>query len=474
MKINNIDIEKHINIIKEQLEVDATISPALKMAIEMLLMVTTMLINKLGLNSKNSSKPPASDPNREKTSKANEKNKKVGGQNGHIGTTLKPVSNPDHIHIIPLDLNTLPKSNYKQADAIKRQVFDIEFKTIVTEYQAQVLIDDSGKRHVAPFPEDVTQPVQYGDNVKAHAVYLSQYQLLPYDRIREYFKDQLQLPMSAGTIYNFNFQMLQKLHSTNALDYIKSHIKSAQVAHADETSINLSASKQWLHTVSTTAWTYIYYHAKRGSEATKAAGILPEFGGILVHDHWKPYFKYQCQHSLCNAHHLRELERAAEQDKQAWAKDMQTYLLESNKAVHESGGKLGYSQLKKRLYEYKSIIAKGEIECPTPTRKIGQKGRLKQSKSRNLLDRLKMNKKLVLRFMINPNVPFTNNLAERDIRMTKVQQKISGCFRSENGARIFCGLRSYLSSCSKQGICASTALKLLLSGHLPASFMKTS
>jgi len=198
-------------------------------------------------------------------------------------------------------------------------------------------------------------------------------------------------------------------------------------------------------------------------------GILPTFKGTLCHDHWKPYYKYDCTHALCNAHHLRELTRAWEQDHQNWAKKLMELLEEINRAVNGAGGKLETHESKKYRQRYREILKEAENESPPPdeaTRK-GKRGRLKRTKSRNLLERLQDFEEDILRFMDDEIVPFTNNLGENDIRMTKVQQKISGCFRSEEGAQFFCRIRSYISSCRKQDISSTTALAFLFKGELP-------
>ena len=198
-------------------------------------------------------------------------------------------------------------------------------------------------------------------------------------------------------------------------------------------------------------------------------GILPKFRGILCHDHLKSYYTYNCTHALCNAHHLRELEGVWEEDKQQWANEMKTLLEETNRAVNDSGGLLGAGESEKYRQRYRAIVKNAEAECPPPdeTNRKGKRGRVKRTKARNLLERLIDYEDDVLRFMDNKDVPFTNNLAENDIRMTKVQQKISGCFRSMDGAKIFCRIRSYLSTCRKQGVNLSQALKMLFRGALP-------
>jgi transposase len=469
MKIDGIDIQQTVASLKTQIEEDKTLSPSLRAAFELLLLIVTLLSNRLGLNSQNSSKPPSTDPNRTKASKAKE-GKKPGGQNGHSGKTLNQFTTPDEIELLLLDPASLPQGTYTDAGVEKRQVVDLEFRRVVTEYQAQVLVNEQGKRFVADFPEGVTRPIQYGAGLKAHAVYLSQYQLLPYDRIGEYFADQLGLPLSSGSLYNFITEAYAKLESTQALNKISTALISEPVLHSDETGININGTRHWLHNASSTKWTLFTAHAKRGKEAMDDAGVLPFYQGILCHDHWKPYFSYGCAHVLCNAHHLRELERAYEQDGQQWAQEMMVFLRDTLHCTKLAGGKLSEPELTQRKEQYRAILKRGDVESPPPDKVEGQKGRPKKSKARNLLERLRDFEIQTLRFMEEEQVPFTNNQGENDIRMTKVHQKISGCFRSEDGAKMFCALRSYLSSCRKQDVSASSALNLLFTNHLPDIF----
>jgi transposase len=364
----------------------------------------------------------------------------------------------------------LPKGHYKEVGYETRQVVDIEFKRIVTEYQAQILENEAGKRFTAPFPDGVNSRIQYGNGVKAHAVYLSQYQLLPYERIREYFTDQLDIPLSSGSLYNFINSAYSKLEALNVGDLIKANLQKEKVLHADETGININGTRQWLHNASSLKWTYLSAHEKRGQDALNSIGILPHFEGVLCHDHWKPYYRYNCLHSLCNAHHLRELTRSYEQDDQAWAETMRLFLVNLNQIVRDSDDVLTPEKQTGYIDQYRVILKEGEKESPPPIPIKGKRGKLKRTKSRNLLERLQKYEDDVLRFMSNKEIPFTNNQGENDLRMAKVQQKISGCFRSEYGAEMFFGLRSYLSSCKKQGVSGSTALALLLNGMLPNIF----
>jgi len=252
--------------------------------------------------------------------------------------------------------------------------------------------------------------------------------------------------------------------------WVKQRLAAAPVVNADETGINIGGKLAWLHTLATEEFTYYYPHAKRGSDAMDEMGILPHYQGTICHDHWQPYFKYGHAHALCNAHHLRELERACEQDGQQWAQVMAGLLTEINTATTAAGGCLDEAWTEQYRQRYRDVIRDAEKECPPPEEKerTGKRGKIARSKARNLLERLRDFEEETLRFMIDPLVPFTNNQVENDLRMTKVQQKISGCFRSMEGALNSCRIRSYLSTCRKHGVTASEALRLLFQGTWPA------
>lgn len=468
VKLENYDIDETLKEVETLLRHEKDLSPALLAMIKVMMMLLKLLSHRMGLNSRNSSKPPSSDPDRLKSSKK-KSGRKPGGQKGHVGKTLTQIAAPDEIEIISIDRRTLPKGHrYKEAGVEKRQVFDIYVGRNVIEYQAQVLEDENGNRFVASFPEGVTKAVQYGNALKAHAVYMSQYQLLPYKRIEDYFTEQLQIPISQGSLFNFNKEAFKNLANFDQIT--KDRLAGATIIHADETGINIESKRRWLHCASNSQWTYFFPHEKRGTEAMDEINIIPRFKGILCHDHWKPYYRYNdCLHALCNAHHLRELTSAYEQDKQVWAGKMKALLEEMNIAVHEAGGSLDKKEANKYRQYYQQLLAAAEDECPPPdeTQRTGKRGRVKRSKARNLLERLQKYENDVLRFMENPAVAFTNNLGENDIRMTKVQQKISGCFRSSEGAEIFCRVRGYLSTCRKHGVSSSHAMEMLFEKKVP-------
>jgi transposase len=307
--------------------------------------------------------------------------------------------------------------------------------------------------------------VQYGLGVKVNAVYMSQYQLIPYNRIEDHFVDQMGIAVSVGSIVNFSQDAFERLEFFES--WVKEQLASSALIHSDETGINIGGTRSRLHNVSNESFTCFYPHSKRGCEAMDEMGILSVYQGIICHDHWKSYFRYGGSHALCNAHHLRELERAVEQDKQKWAEQMIALLKEINQATHDAGGCLEITQSEPYRARYRQVLLEAQQECPPPD-KTKKKGKTPRSKARNLLERLRDFEDETLRFMVDANVPFSNNQAENDLRMTKVQQKISGCFRSMDGAKFFCRIRSYLSTCRKQGVTASDALRLLFQGKYPA------
>ncbi len=373
MALSDINVSDALDSARGELAQAHDVSPALKASMELLIVIVSLLSNQLGLNSRNSSKPPSTDQNREKKSRA-KSGRKPGGQPGHDGKTLEPFADPDEIQDLRIDRRTLPRGLYRDVGFEARQVVDIDIGLRATEYRAQVLIDEAGQRFVAEFPAKVTRPVQYGDSIRAHAVYLSQYQLLPYKRIADYFQDQLGIPLSEGSICNFNVEAAKLVASGGAEAVIRQRLRDSAVLHADETGINIGGQRHWLHVASNAAWTWFFPHRQRGGEAIADAGILPAFAGILCHDHWKPYYALPCQHALCNAHHLRELERAWEQDGQAWAKAMQDLLQTINQAVKDAGGALPTGEAEKFRKAYRNLLTQGDIECPPPDEKSRQPG----------------------------------------------------------------------------------------------------
>jgi transposase len=305
-----------------------------------------------------------------------------------VGVTLEKVDKPDKVEVIKVDRGKSPRGEYKEVGYEARQVFDIEISRMVTEYRAEILEDNKGNQFVASFPKGVTKAVQYGTSVKEHSVYMSQYQLIPYKRIQGYFREQIGIPVSEGSIYHFNQEAYDLLETFE--EKAEAELATSEVLHVDETGINTNGDRYWLHSASNSLWTHFSPHEKRGTEAMDSIGILPKFKGILCHDHWKPYYRYDCTHALCNAHHVRELTGVWEEEKQLWAKEMKTLLEEVNRAVKDAGGLLETSECGKYRQRYRAIVKNAEAECPPPDEmnRKGKRGRVKRTKARNLLERL--------------------------------------------------------------------------------------
>lgn len=433
------------------------------------------LENQLTKNSRNSSKPPSSDGFNKPAPKSLRKKgkRKSGGQPGHTGHTLKMADKPDHtkVHRVTECEHCGRSLADRSADSVeKRQVHDLPpMRLIVTEHQAESKTCACGCLNKATFPEGVNAPVQYGGGIKAAAVYLKNYQYLPYERTCELLNDFFGCPMSEGTLAN----IIAESHKLAAdpVEKIKELVERATVAHFDETGSRVEGKLWWLHSASTAHATYYDIHRKRGSEAFDDIGILPDFIGRAIHDFWKPYFGYDCRHGLCNAHHLRELIFVHEQHQQDWAGRMIGCLLDIKDAVDlakQTTDRLDRRQIQNFEARYQQILDEGYAENPLtaqPASKKKKRGRRKKTKARNLLERLDEHRGEGLAFMYDFNVPFDNNQAERDLRMMKVQQKISGMFRTEDGAKAFCRIRSYISTARKNAVGAMDALTRLFSGN---------
>jgi len=417
----------------------------------------------IGMNSTNSSKPPSTDNKLTKTKKtSNSKSKKKrGAQVGHKGKSLKMVATPDTIDILlPTTCSCCNSSlkDVKYHKYEKRQLFDLpNIKMQVTEYQAySIKCKKCNTLNKAEFPDNVNAATQYGDNLKSFVSYLNSYQMLPYERIAETIQDLTTHKISTGVIYNFlntNYKQLE--HFENEL---KHSLHKEAVLHSDETGINIRAKLHWIHVASSSVMTYYMLHQKRGKDAMDDMNIIPEYKGILVHDHWKPYNRYtNCTHSYCNAHILRELNGITQKESVVWSQDMHTLLTNMNIAVHKaknsSKNSLSQAQMHKFIKNYEKIIKSANNYYPPPEKNLQKvKGRHKQEKGKNLLDRLSKYQDEQLRFLSDFRVPFTNNLAERDLRMIKVKEKISGSFASFRGGEIFCRIRSYISTLKKNNI----------------------
>ena len=429
----------------------------------------------INMNSHNSSKPPSTDNKLTKTKKIDtpKSKKQRGGQKGHKGNNLKIVATPDKIKALyPTQCSCCNSSleNINSFKFEKRQLFDLpKIKMQVREYQAHSIeCKECHTINKAEFPDNLNAITQYGDNLKALISYLNTYQMIPYERISEMIKDLTAHSISVGSIYNFLVTHYDKLDNFETI--LKRSILKEDIINSDETGVHVKNKLHWIHVTSSSVLTYYMIHKKRGSIAMDDMEIIPNYSGILVHDHWKAYNKYDnCKHSYCNAHILRELTATNEQDSVQWSEDMHKLLTNMNIAVHKAKDnnkiELSKAQIQKFTKNYEKITKSAENYYPPPDNRTKKtKGRPKQEKGKNLLDRLSNYQNETLRFLNDFRVPFTNNLAERDLRMIKVKEKISGSFAGFKGGEIFCRIRSYISTLKKNNIAVLQGLSDALNG----------
>lgn len=432
------------------------------------------LEDRLATNSRNSSKPPSSDGFVKQTRSLRQPSqRKPGGQPGHPGATLQQVGEPDHlVQHAPTECvacGTALNDVVGCVGAERRQVFELPpLQLVVTEHRIVIkTCPGCGQETAGAFPDGLPSGASYGTGVKSLLTALNQDHLVPSERSCQIVADLFGQPVSEGTLQAALVGCAAALLETET--HIKQGLSQADGAHFDETGMYVAAKRGWLHSASTPQLTHYAYHEKRGSQATRAIGVLPSFQGRAIHDGFSAYWQYACAHGLCNAHHLRELIFVHEQMGRAWAGQMKQMLLESKRAVdtarahHQTG--LSSAQLQDYEARYAVILQAGAEEeqrdAPAAT---GRRGPKKQSKSKNLLDRLAKYQGETLAFLHDFAVPFDNNLAERDLRMMKVKQKVSGCFRTTAGAHTFCRIRSYISTMKKQGHNVITVLKSVFSG----------
>jgi transposase len=414
----------------------------------------------LAKDSTNSSKPPSSDGLKKKKTKSlrGKSGKKQGAQHGHAGKCLSQVANPNFI--VPHAPSSCHGCGHDLSEvngvcAEKRQSFDIpQPKIEVTEHQAlEKRCPCCGELTRGAFPSNIRGPVQYGERIQALTAYFSHQQFIPVDRLCQMFEDVFGVSISPGTCAKIDEKLFEQLASFEIS--LKIYLLASRILHFDESGLRCSSKLHWVHVVSSQFATLYTFHAKRGIEAMEDAGILPIFQGIGAHDHWFPYFSFKnMKHALCNTHHSRELTFIYEHEKERWAKSMQDLLILAKNAVelHLEQGALPPDILHNIEETYAHILDEGlKYHLSLPPLPKGTRGKQKQRDGKNLLDRLKGKQDCVLRFMYDFSVPFTNNLAEQDIRMVKLKQKISGSFRVFRGGQIFCRIRSYISTARKQG-----------------------
>ena len=422
------------------------------------------LEGQLALNSRNSSRPPSSDGLKKPSPKSLRPTGKKpnGGQQGHIGNTLRQSARVDEtiVHQADTHCSACHLQMHDHAIAEARQVFELpELRMRTVEHRQMRSTCTCGAVHLGAWPVGVNAPAQYGPSVKAMAVHLNQYHLVPLARTAALMQDLYGAHLSQASIQSFAQDAAQALRPTVAA--IAQAVQACAVVHADESGIRVKGKLHWLHCAVTRHLTWQAPHAKRGAVAFEALGLLQGIKGVLVHDGLISYKGLDCTHSLCNAHHIRELVYIHEQENEKiwdpWAQEMIDLLLQALKEVDLAGGPLTEQRQAWFEAQWSKLLLRGEEYNPLNQRTgtsqdagMGSRGRIKQSKAANLLKRLRDYRQDVWRFMSDEGVPFTNNLAEQALRMAKVKQKISGCFRTEHGADTFFTIRSYLATMHKQ------------------------
>ncbi|MBL4861418.1 MAG: IS66 family transposase [Crocinitomicaceae bacterium] len=420
---------------------------------------------RLNGNSHNSSRPPSSDGYTKKPAFPKKKKGKQGGQPGHKGRTLDHVPEPDKVvqcnpdkcycgHVFNDEDVTVSE---------KRQVFDLPQPCLeITEYQIGVATcRKCGQLAKGVAPEGVNARAQYGNGVRAYAVLLNVHFKLPFKKIQLLFEDLFGYAINESTVYAASQKCYDNLEASEK--EIKQRIADSNVTHADETGLRVAGKLHWLHTATTQGYTYLFIHEKRGAIALEGdKSILNQVKGWLVHDCWSSYFSFtQLKHALCGAHILRELEGLIERGQSKWSEKFKPFLMRVYLMPFEE-------RIRRREWiesEYSRICSVGEKQEPPPIKTSGKRGRYKRTKGRNLVERLIREKDAMLAFAFNEEVPFTNNLAERDIRPAKVKQKISNCFRTFLGAEIYARIEGFVSTARKQNRNVFTELRDTFEGH---------
>lgn len=434
------------------------------------------LKEQINKNSKNSSKPPSSDGFKKPSPKSLRKpsGKKAGGQVGHIGTTLAVVLEPeDTLKYMPSACEGCP--HYKMCKgtaciAEKRHVIDAVVTVQVTEHQTLEIpiCMIHGNTRKGEFPAEIKAAVQYGENLQALSVALNTVGAVSVKRTHEILSGVFNIPIATGTISNMVNRCASKV--TDVVNKIKQKVIDSGLGHFDETGTRVDKKLWWVHNASNCEYTYLDISPKRGFEGMEQCGVLTKFHGIAMHDCWASYWNYpDIQHAVCGAHLLRELTGIIENHSdQTWASGFIELLLTmkkvKEKALETEKEFLSYYHYHKFDKKYEELIELARKQNPLPEITEKKRGRKKKGKILALVERLANYKASVCLFIHNFNVPFDNNLAERDLRMIKVKTKVSGCFRSEEGARDYLKIMSYIGTAHKQGYNAYEAIKKAISG----------
>lgn len=441
-------------------------TPEVQALFSLLFNLFEILIRTMGkkANSSTSHMPPSQDPFRAKKKRRKGQRRK-GGQPGHVGSNLAMAQVPDQVVKHPANKCAACGSSLKKMSVqyvSRHQVIDITFKKLVVEHQVEHKTCTCGNHQSHELAQG-NAPVQYGPGLKAASVELNQIQCLPFKRCAQFFREKYFLSLSPATLVKFARQAALRLRLWE--QEARADLIASGLVHADETGINVDGELWWVHVVSNENTVLMTAHRRRGREAMLEAEVLPNFRGMVCHDFWASYGAFDVVHVACNAHLQRELEKVVKDYGQKWAGKLGKLLLQANEERDQHQGDLPYERVLFYERRYTELLDEGDRKNPRQTQRDGKtRGRVAQTYPRRLLERMRECQSWILLFLYDPSVPFTNNQAERDIRMLKVQQKVSGCFRSDEGARDYCLLRSYILTMQRKNVSYHDALTMLFEG----------
>lgn len=448
------------------------VSPEMVALFDSLLMLVNLLVSiflekTTKKTAKNSSKPSSQTEKDESSLGREGGHKKERDENGELFANARTretteISKARSCERCGADLRGVAAVGYEE-----RKKIDIIFEKVVQTVRAEIKeCPDCGCDSKGRFPADMPGPLQYGVGVIAYVLNLLIAQMVSLSRIQKSMKSLLGVVFSQTTILNYVLRLQAALAEWE--EVCIEQITQERALHTDETSIRVGKKNQWVHVISGGDITLKFLHPKRGKEAIEDIGIIPRYGGVIIHDCWSSYLGYeQCEHGLCGSHLLRELAFVMESNGYRWAKNMKQLLQQTCKTVSERKRRKmtekEYLSLQRR---YRNILSRGAKELPPiPSKPNGKRGRIAKSDAHNLLERLQQHEQAVLLFARNPFVSFTNNRAERDLRMGKVKQKVSGCFRNADFAKAYCRISSYLQTMANKGYNPLIAVQIALKGN---------
>ena len=474
--VNKTSIREEVDRLKQDFEKlcsEGKASPEIQAVMNSMLLIVELILavfleKKTRKGNKNSSLPSSQTPKDETAKsdpKSNGKGKKVSGELGNTRTIeTTTISKAETCDVCGTSLDQTPSRGHE-----RRTRIDIVFEKVVEHVDAEIKQCPNCAAEVkADFPEDMPGPLQYGTGLKAFAIHLIISQMVALNRVQKQISAMIGAVISEATLLKFVWRLYQALEQWEAKS-IESILQAPSI-HVDETSFRVNRKNHWIHVYSSGGITLKLLHRKRGKEAIVDLNIIPRYGGVIIHDCWASYLSYDhCGHGLCGSHLLRELTFIVDSNQYRWARNMQKLLQETCRKIAKREDKCltekEYANLQKR---YRNILTRGDKELPEiPPKPKGKRGKMAKSDAHNLWERLKNHEAAVLLFARNPYVPFTNNRAERDLRMAKVKQKVSGCFRQQRYADAYCRISSYLQTMANKGVNPLVAIQLALASEVP-------